>query len=47
MSLLFLASLPWQAVLAVKEQFKLPIVALDIAGPEEGYPAEAHIDAYK
>ena len=33
--------------IAVKNKNSVPIVALDIAGPENGFPAEQHKDAYR
>lgn len=32
---------------SMKNKYKIPIVALDIAGPENGFPASDHEEAYK
>ena len=35
-----------QAVVALRDEYGLPIVGFDLAGQENGYPAEDHIPAY-
>ena len=36
-----------QAAVALREAHGLPIVAFDLAGQENGYPAENHVEAYQ
>jgi adenosine deaminase len=36
-----------QAVIALRDEYGIPIVGFDLAGQENGYPAEDHIEAYQ
>jgi len=36
-----------QATVAIKREYGLPIVGFDLAGQENGFPAEDHIEAYQ
>lgn len=36
-----------RAIVALRDREGLPIVAFDLAGPEDGFPADNHINAYK
>lgn len=36
-----------EAVVAIKREENLPIVAFDLAGQEDGYPAEDHVQAFQ
>jgi adenosine deaminase len=35
------------AAVDVRDRLSIPVVALDIAGAEAGFPAKAHLDAYE
>lgn len=36
-----------QAAVRVRDEYRLPIMGFDLAGPERGFPAEDHVEAYR